>query len=263
MSIIKLLANDKNTITYRKELNSITGGVTATILLQQLIYWFDKNDSKPFYKFIEPCSNEKYTDGDSWTEELGFTKREFTGAYKKLEAIGVVSKKKNMMNVTFYSLDLVVLAKLLNVTYGNDNLSLSESTNCHFDYSKSFDTETTTETTTDIKKKKEKKSLNNQIAIKLQESENVINTDAFNEWLDYKKYKSIAPITKTINFLSKYDFATQQQIVDNSIMNGYKGLFGPKQQTKSFNTPTMQQLNTDVNVWDAIEAQSERGAING
>ena len=36
-----------------------------------------------------------------------------------------------------------------------------------------------------------------------------------------------------------------------------------KQQTKSFNTPTMQQLNTDVNVWDAIEAQTERGAING
>ncbi len=36
-----------------------------------------------------------------------------------------------------------------------------------------------------------------------------------------------------------------------------------RQQTKSFNSPTMQHLNTDINVWDAIEAQTDIGAFNG
>jgi len=232
MNVLKLLAEDKNLITYRKELNQITGGVMATILLQQLIYWTDKNNNKPFYKFIEPCNNEKYIKGDSWTEELGFTKKEFIGAYKKLEDLNLVSKKINMMRVTFYTLNIEVLSKLLNGIYVSDKRELTKVTKGDLDYSKSFDTETTTETTTDINKKNKQKksSLSSQISTKLQEAENTINVNAFGEWMDYKKYKSIAPISKTINFLSQFDFDTQQQIVDTSIMNGYKGLFEPKQQ---------------------------------
>ena len=60
-----------------------------------------------------------------------------------------------------------------------------------------------------------------------------INIEACEEWLSYKKYKTKAPITKTLNFLSKYPKETQQQIVNTSIMNGYKGLFPPKQQKVS------------------------------
>jgi len=56
-----------------------------------------------------------------------------------------------------------------------------------------------------------------------------INKDAFNEWLDYKKYKTKTPITKCINMMSKYSYVAQQQMVDTSIMNGWKGLFEPKQ----------------------------------
>ena len=112
----------------------------------------------------------------------------------------------------------------------------------------------------EILKEPKKNSLSEQIAIKLQEVSNVINTQAFNEWLDYKKYKTIAPITKTINFLNKYDFATQQQIVDASIMNNYKGLFEPKntKQQQPYNTPKMQQLNPDINIWDELEKMPQR-----
>lgn len=108
------------------------------------------------------------------------------------------------------------------------------------------------------------KRLKKEIESKLQESKS-INLDAVVEWINYKNYKNIAPITKTINFLSKFDFATQQKIVDSSIMNGYQGLFEPKQQQQPYNTPKSQTLNTDVNVWDMIEEQSQReqGAING
>ena len=60
----------------------------------------------------------------------------------------------------------------------------------------------------------------------------LVNQEACEEWFKYKKYKTKAPITKTLNFLSKYPKETQQQIVNTSIMNGYKGLFPPKQQFK-------------------------------
>ena len=65
-----------------------------------------------------------------------------------------------------------------------------------------------------------------------------INQDAFNEWMKYKKYKNKGAITKTLNMLNKYDYQTQQEMVDKSIMNEYKGLFEPKQK----------RSNTDNNV---------------
>lgn len=99
----------------------------------------------------------------------------------------------------------------------------------------------TTPTTTPTTLKEKELSLNTKISIKLQEADNLINESAFHEWRDYKKYKSISPITKTINFLSNYDFATQQKIVDTSIMNNYKGLFEPKAQSKS---RTQSNINT-------------------
>jgi len=85
-----------------------------------------------------------------------------------------------------------------------------------------------------------KLSLREQTLIKLQEATNVINTDAFYEWMEYKKYKKITPITKTINFLNNYDYATQQKIIDKSIMNNYVGLFEPKGNNK--NTMSQEDL---------------------
>ena len=253
MSLLSLLAQDKSIITYRKELNEITGGVMATILLQQLIYWSDKNDNKPFYKFVEPCENEKYKNGDSWTEELGFTKKEFTGAYKKLQDLNIVSKKINMMRVTFYTLNIDVLSKLIKGIYISDKRELMEVTKGDLDYSKSFDTETTTETTTDIIKEYKEKipSLVSDIEEKLSTYSN-ININSFYEWIETKKFKSIAPVTKVLNFLSNYDMQTQQQIVDASIMNGWKGLFEPKtnsNNTKSFKQQDREQKDKEIDTY--------------
>lgn len=104
MSYTAILAADKNIIPYRKELNAITGGVTSSILLQQISYWWIQSGRKAFYKFIEPCAHEKYSAGDSWTEELGFTRKEFITAIKRLEAAGFVSKKTNSSRTTTYTL---------------------------------------------------------------------------------------------------------------------------------------------------------------
>jgi hypothetical protein len=84
MQLVNILAEDKNLITYRPKLNKITGSVLSTILLQQAISLFNKNNNKPFFKFKEPCNHKLYKKGDSWCEELGFTKNEFDRALAKI-----------------------------------------------------------------------------------------------------------------------------------------------------------------------------------
>lgn len=89
--------------------------------------------------------------------------------------------------------------------------------------------------------------LKSQIEEKLLNAPSV-NVNAFNEWIDYKKYKSIAPITKTINFLSDYDKDTQQKIIDKSIMNNYAGLFEPKlngNQKKDYSIEEIQSFGNE------------------
>lgn len=120
--LLEVLGDDKKLIVYRKELNKITGSVTATILLQQLIFHASHNKYEPFYKFIEPCNNELYKDGDSWIEELGFTVHEFRTAYKKLEDLEIVSKKTNMNRVSFYTINKSHLGNLIFRIYANTTI---------------------------------------------------------------------------------------------------------------------------------------------
>ena len=74
----KILTLFRNNVPYIKELRQLSGSVTASILMQQLDYWFEKKPGG-FYKFLEPCeNNELYKTGDSWTEELGFSKAHYS-----------------------------------------------------------------------------------------------------------------------------------------------------------------------------------------
>ena len=81
--VISLLAEDNDIIPYRKSLRPLTNSVTATILLQQMIYR-SKAGTRKFYKFKAPCNHDLYKPGDSWTEELGFSVKEFDCALKKI-----------------------------------------------------------------------------------------------------------------------------------------------------------------------------------
>lgn len=144
MSYTAILAADKNIIPYRKELNAITGGVTSSILLHQISYWWVKSGSQPFYKFIQPCKHEKYHDGDSWIEELGFSRKEFLTAIKKLEDSGLVKKRTNANRLTYYSLDEVKLNQMLEGIYLNAERGFSKMPKGDLP----LYTETTAETTT-------------------------------------------------------------------------------------------------------------------
>jgi hypothetical protein len=82
--ILNLLDEDSYTISYRPAFARLAGSVTAGILLQQVFYRWTRHGREPFYKFKEPCQHKDYQPGDSWCEELAFTRREFDGANSEI-----------------------------------------------------------------------------------------------------------------------------------------------------------------------------------
>lgn len=81
---LQLLAEDRSLVNYRPNFARLTGSVTAAVLLQQIFFRWTHHGREPFFKFKEPCSHDEYREGDSWCEELAFTKHEFDGALKKV-----------------------------------------------------------------------------------------------------------------------------------------------------------------------------------
>lgn len=83
-----------------------------------------------------------------------------------------------------------------------------------------------------------------------------LNEKAFEMWIAYKG-KSYTRQGKTLsmNKLAKYDKATQQEMVENSIMNSYKGLIEPK--TKKVHKSS----NTTNDTIDKFFAQKNKGEI--
>ena len=155
--IRKLIAQDRNIITYRPALREIGGSITGTILLQQIIYWDDKCGGK-FFKFSEPCDHSMYRPGDSWSEELGMSAKELRTAlnkfafkcgaknkelygadYEKMRDKAVVQYYTDSSRVTWYILNREVIGNLLSVIYKEDDES-----------EVILSTETTQETNTDI-----------------------------------------------------------------------------------------------------------------
>lgn len=82
--LLSTIGEDPKMIAYRPRLRQIAGSVTATILLQQILYRWKHNKFQPFYKYKEPCDKDDYRPGDSWCEELGFSREEFDTAIKHI-----------------------------------------------------------------------------------------------------------------------------------------------------------------------------------
>lgn len=157
-------------LKYSPELNQITGSVNATIVMLQLEYWFSKTASNKFYKFLDICEHERYKSGDSWTEELSFTKNEFRTAFAK---IGKVYKSKKafresqdlfggkyyasyydrMKGLTYYIRNNAKLSALFNTESTDSKKQTSVNSKSaspiSVDYSKSLTTENNTHTPTE------------------------------------------------------------------------------------------------------------------
>lgn len=126
MSYINIIADDKDLIVYRKNLRELCKSVTATILFSQLLYWFKRTKNQPFYKFIQPCNQNEYKQGDSWTEELGFSYLEFTSAFsqigKKYNSKTEMKSDEKINDYMFYA----YTDKIERKTYYHINLKLIE-----------------------------------------------------------------------------------------------------------------------------------------
>ena len=121
MDLVKALAIGLKAKLYFKEFNKITESVHCSLFLGQLIYWADKNDYKPFYKFRQPCQHELYKEGDSWAEELDFEIRMIDKCIKTLKELGILETKTTIQRVTFYELKIEKLNEILskNAIYEN------------------------------------------------------------------------------------------------------------------------------------------------
>lgn len=110
------LVNASESIPYRPELNRITGGPIASIILQQVLYWYKKQGYKPFFKFRKPCDHELYKEGDSWIEELGFSVKRFD------RGLGDIAQKANRKQVRDPKALVYYWTTLDRVTYFEPNL---------------------------------------------------------------------------------------------------------------------------------------------
>jgi hypothetical protein len=68
------------------------GNKVSTLIVGKLEFWFSNSRyMSGFYKFIEPCLHPLYRKGDSWSEELGISRKVFNRAF---DVIGVRYKSK-------------------------------------------------------------------------------------------------------------------------------------------------------------------------
>ena len=84
----------QNYIKYYPHIYNKTGSKQTSFLLSQLEYWFSKFKNG-FYKFLEPSNQKTYKEGDSWSEELGISRKTFTKAF---DEIGIRYKSKTAFN---------------------------------------------------------------------------------------------------------------------------------------------------------------------
>ena len=80
-------------IKFYPTLQSVTGSNIAALILGKLEFFFSNPKFESgFYKFSEYCDHPLYRKGDSWSEELGISRKVFNRAF---DLIGTRHKSKS------------------------------------------------------------------------------------------------------------------------------------------------------------------------
>ena len=69
-------------IKYYPELKKLFESEKAALIFERLEYWSQKY-TDGFWKFFEPCAHPQYREGDSWEEEVGFSRKVFKKIFSK------------------------------------------------------------------------------------------------------------------------------------------------------------------------------------
>ena len=162
-------------------------------------------------------------------------KETISRAISKYEKLGFLRVIITRDNITKQVIDrkLYLLIKTLIPLDENVNTPLDENVNTPLD--ENVKENTTSNNTTSINIKKKQKDL---------ELPSELNIEAYDMWIEYKG-KSYSKQGKkiSINKLIKFPKDVQLQMVENSIMNSYKGLFEIKQNSTQVSTQTKPQQN--------------------
>ena len=293
MDLVKALAIGLKAKLYFKEFNKITDSVHCSLFLGQLIYWADKNDYKPFYKFRQPCQHELYKEGDSWAEELDFEIRMIDKCIKTLKELGILETKTTIQRVTFYELKIEKLNDILsqNAIYENSENAIYENSqnaiykeNCkNAIYENSENAillhntnNTNSKTTTNTTKKSEADATHlggrksQKVFLSIADKPSFVSPDIWQDFCQYKKErKENYTQTGLKAFLSKLEKinakgANVNEALLETMANNWRGVFEPKQ---GFNAKSkaegVKKSRQVLREWVAKKMATENEIIDG
>ena len=294
MDLVKALAIGLKAKLYFKEFNKITGGVHCSLFLGQLIYWADKNDYKPFYKFRQPCQHELYKEGDSWAEELDFEIRMIDKCIKTLKELGILETKTTIQRVTFYELKIEKLNDILsknaiykensqNAIYENSENAIYKENCKNAIYENSENAillhntnNTNSKTTTNTTKKSEADATHlggrksQKVFLSVADKPSFVSPDIWQDFCQYKKErKENYTQTGLKAFLSKLEKinakgANVNEALLETMANNWRGVFEPKQ---GFNAKSkaegVKKSRQVLKEWAAKKMVAENEIIDG
>ena len=293
MDLVKALAIGLKAKLYFKEFNKITGSVHCSLFLGQLIYWADKNDYKPFYKFRQPCQHELYKEGDSWAEELDFEIRMIDKCIKTLKELGILETKTTIQRVTFYELKIEKLNDILskNAIYKNSQNAIYENSenaiykeNCkNAIYENSENAillhntnNTNSKTTTNTTKKSEADATHlggrksQKVFLSVADKPSFVSPDIWQDFCQYKKERKESYTQTGLKaFLSKLEKinakgANVNEALLETMANNWRGVFEPKQ---GFNAKSkaegVKKSRQVLKEWVAKKMVAENEIIDG
>ena len=293
MDLVKALAIGLKAKLYFKEFNKITESVHCSLFLGQLIYWADKNDYKPFYKFRQPCQHELYKEGDSWAEELDFEIRMIDKCIKTLKELGILETKTTIQRVTFYELKIEKLNDILskNAIYENSENAIYENSqnaiykeNCkNAIYENSENAillhntnNTNSKTTTNTTKKSEADATHlggrksQKVFLSVADKPSFVSSDIWQDFCQYKKERKESYAQTGLKaFLSKLEKinakgANVNEAILETMANNWRGVFEPKQ---GFNAKSkaegVKKSRQVLKEWAAKKMVAENEIIDG
>ena len=246
MNVVETLKLIGRPIAYYPKLANPLGGVNPAVLFSQLFYWQDKTSS----------DLGVYKTRDEIEDETGLSHNEQRTAIKKLQERGVlIVTEKRLEHKTFYKIDNEKVNQILSDFANSINKSSRQLNSSHPELynvdvemttkSSSLDQENTTEITTEIttennNKKTNKKNSFDPISVKPKN----VSREIWVSWIEYKNAKKQKLLPKSWIAQSKMleSQPDAEAVINQSIMNGWAGLFPCKSST-TFNKTTMTTSN--------------------
>lgn len=242
----------------------------AGLLLSQMFYYANITENN-FYKFSKPCGSQYYQNGDSWCELLCFSEKELRNAMQILKELNFINSKRSgsFDNRTYYSLNFEVIAEAVTNALNNEQKQPVKAKTEAKEYKDTTEQEKqlksddlVLKTTQETEKSEIKAENKGDLVLKTDKKQTkkdeliytlpfFVDSHIFKDFINHRKeikkpmtQNAVnATIKKLCDFHAKgYDC---NEILNNSIANGWQGIFEPQQARQGVinaNKPLIQRL---------------------